>query len=44
MSGKEDAKAQEHSKQQVRVIGDGFTGAYNVGILYQPWNFMGLMT
>ena len=34
MSGNEDAKTQEHRKQQVEVSGAGFTGTYNEGILY----------
>jgi hypothetical protein len=44
MSGNEDAKTQEHRKQQVKVNGDGFTGAYNEGLLYQSWSLVGLMT
>jgi hypothetical protein len=31
MSGNEEAKTQEHRKQQVKVNGAGFTGAYNEG-------------
>jgi hypothetical protein len=34
MSGNEEAKTQEHCKQQVKVNGAGFTGAYNEGVLY----------
>jgi hypothetical protein len=41
MSSNEDAKTQEHGKQQGKVNGAGFTGACNEGILYQSWNLMG---
>lgn len=42
MSDNEDAKTQEHRKQQVKGKGARFTGAYNEGNLYQPWSLMGV--
>jgi len=41
MSSSEDAKTQEHRKQQAEMSGAGFPDAYNEGILYQSWSLMG---